>query len=240
MYEVFTVPQRIHFYNCDHGCNLSLRAYLEWSVELGNLHLEARGMTWRDMQQARQVFLLSRLAFSRVKPVTYGQSCQFSTWEYGVKGAQFIRNFSLADGQGQMLAQSCSSWILVDPVERKIIRPNRCIYTMVPNPVEVQPQIERFRLDELPEVARHQVRPSQIDGNGHLSNPYYADLLSDYAPEPFQGRSIQAAQMAFDHEARSGETISLHAQVTGANSYAMYGLLPDGGRCFEAKVIVDA
>ena len=41
-----TIPQRINFYNCDSSRNLTLRAYLEWSVELGNLHLESRGITW--------------------------------------------------------------------------------------------------------------------------------------------------------------------------------------------------
>lgn len=234
----FTVPQRVHFYHCDREQNLTLRAYLEWSGEMGNLHLESRGITWREMQQQRQVFLLSRLAFRRLAPVTYGLHCRFHTWEYGIKGPQFIRNFSLEGEDGALLAQSTSAWILVDPVERKILRPSQCVYTMQPNPTPVQPALERLHLPELPELARHVVRPSQIDCNGHLGNQFYADLICDYAPEGFQGRAVQALQISFDHEAYLGQTITLCGQSTGPRSFALEGRLPDGRRCFGALVEV--
>ena len=50
--------------------------------------------------------------------------------------------------------------------------------------------------EELPEVARHQVGFSQIDCNGHMGNQYYADLISDYAPETLKGQSVQKALSA--------------------------------------------
>lgn len=233
-----TVPQRINFYNCDRDRNMTLRAYLEWSGDVGNRHLESRGITWQMMQEQRQVFLLSRLAFRRMAPVTYGRNCRFSTWEYGIKGPQFIRNFSLEGEDGQVLAQSCSAWILVDPVERKILRPGQCVYTMQPNPISVAPVLERFHLPELPQLARHVVRPSQIDCNGHLGNQFYADLLSDYAPEPFHGAAVEELQMSFDHEAYLGQELTLFGQSAGPDSYVMQARLPDGRKCFEAQVRV--
>ena len=121
-----TIPQRINFYNCDSGQNLTLRSYLEWSGEMGNLHLESRGMSIEEFNVVLEV-LLSRLAFRRLAPVTYGQNCRFTTWEFGVKGPQFIRNFSLEGEDGRVLAQSTSAWILVDPVERSILRPSQCV-----------------------------------------------------------------------------------------------------------------
>lgn len=231
-----TVPQRINFYNCDSRQNLTLRSYLEWSGELGNLHLERRGITWQEMQEKRQVFLLSRLAFRRMAPVTYGRNCRFTTWEFGVKGPQFIRNFSLEGEDGRVLAQSTSAWILVDPVERNILRPSQCVYTMQPNPTPVEPELRRLHLPQLPELARHQVRPSQIDCNGHLGNQFYADLLSDYAPEPFRGGVVEELQMSFDHEARLGEELTLRGRGTGPDSYELQAVLPDGRKCFEAQV----
>lgn len=233
-----TIPWRICFYNCDRERNMTLRAYLEQSGDLGNLHLERRGITWQAMQDKRQVFLLSRLAFRRMAPVQYSQPCQFSTWEYGVRGPQFIRNFSLEGEDGQVLAQSTSAWILVDPVERRILRPSQCAYAMEPNETDVLPRLERFHLPELPQVARHLVRPSQIDCNGHLGNQFYADLLSDYAPEPFRGGVVEELQMSFDHEARLGQELTLCAQTVGPASYAMQARLPDGRKCFEAQVTV--
>lgn len=233
-----TIPQRINFYNCDREQNLTLRSYLEWSGEMGNLHLESWGITWREMQQQRQVFLLSRLAFRRMAPITYGMRCRFTTWEYGIKGPQFIRNFSLTGEDGQVLAQSTSAWILVDPVERKILRPSQCVYTMQPTPIPVQPMLERLHLPDLPELARHVVQPAQIDCNGHLGNQFYADLLTDYAPAEFRGKAVQRLQMSFDHEAYLDQELTICGQETGPDSYLMEASLPDGRRCFGAKVEV--
>ncbi len=238
MYMKLTVPQRINLYNCDQNRQMTLRSYLEWCTELGTLHLEQRGVDWAVMQRERQVFLLSRVAYQRFAPVTYGQQCSISTWEYGIKGPQFIRNFALTGESGETLAQSSSTWMLVDPLERKILRPSKCAYQFFINPEDTVPQVERFRLEELPEVARHQVGFSQIDCNGHMGNQYYADLISDYAPETLKGQSVQKAQLVFDHETKLGETIAIHSARTGPDSYAMYGLLPDGAKCFEALVTV--
>ncbi len=71
-----------------------------------------------------------------------------------------------------------------------------------------------------------------------MGNQYYADLISDYAPETLKGQSVQKAQLVFDHETKLGETIAIHSARTGPDSYAMYGLLPDGAKCFEALVTV--
>lgn len=234
----YTVPQRICFYHCDSSQNLTLRAYLEWSEELGNLHMESRGITWQKMRDQRQIILLSRLSFRRMAPVTYAQNCRFTTWEYGIKGPQFIRNYSLEGEDGQVLAQSTSAWILVDPVERTILRPSQCAFEMQPNPTPVLPELRRFHLPELPELARHRVMFSQIDGNGHMGNQYYADLLSEYAPEPFRGGVVEELQMSFDHEACLDQELTLRGRVTGQDGYEMQAVLPDGKKCFEARVRV--
>ena len=238
MNDIFTVPERICFYHCDSRQNLSLRTYLEWSGEMGNLHLESRGITWQGMLAERQAFLLSRLAFRRFRPARYGMECRFQTWEGGVKGPSFLRNFQLLGPEGEVLAQSATTWMLVDPVDRRILRPSQCVHEMRPCDRPVEPLIGRLRLSSLPQVAEHVVHPSQIDGNGHMGNQYYADLLSDYAPEDLRGRTVLAAQLAFHHEARLGETVTLFAAPDGADAFSMSGRLPDGRTCFEAQVQV--
>lgn len=236
MDQILSIPQRINFYNCDRNRNLSLRSYLDWSGEMGNLHLEQIGLTWESMQRDRQAFLLSRVAYKRLAPAKYSDRCIFRTWVPGVKGAQFLRNFSLEKEDGTQLIQSASSWILVDPVDRKILRPSQFRSTMVKCEQPVATEVKRFRLAELPQVGQHQVRPAQIDTNGHMGNQYYADLLTDFAPGGLGVLPIQEAQIAFDHEAKEYEVITLYALQTGELSYEMYGTLPDGRKCFEAQV----
>lgn len=238
MDQVLTIPQRINFYNCDRNRNLSLRSYLEWCGEMGNLHIEQAGLTWENMQKERQAFLLSRVGYHRLAPVRYSDNCKFHTWIGGIKGAQFIRNFSLEKNDGTVLIQSTSGWILVDPIDRKILRPNQFNHEHKAYDRPVDAHMNRFRLGELPWVGEHQVRPAQIDTNGHMGNQFYADLLTDFAPGGLGTLPIEEAQLVFAHEAKEGEIIALYAQQTGHRSYDMYGTLPDGRKCFEAQVTV--
>lgn len=238
MDQILTIPQRINFYNCDRNRNLSLRSYLEWSGEMGNLHLEQIGLTWEKMQTERQAFLLSRVAYTRLSPARYSDACQFHTWIGGIKGAQFIRNFSLEKEDGTVLVQSTSGWILVDPVDRKILRPNQFKYCHEPVDHSVAAQLRRFRLEDLPQVGQHEVRPAQIDTNGHMGNQFYADLLTDFAPGGLGVLPVEEAQLVFSHEAKEGQIITLFARQTGGWSYEMYGTLEDGRKSFEAQVTV--
>lgn len=238
MDQVLTIPQRINFYNCDRNRNLSLRSYLEWCGEMGNLHIEQEGLTWENMQKERQAFLLSRVGYHRLAPARYSDKCQFLTWIGGIKGAQFIRNFSLEKDDGTVLIQSTSGWILVDPVDRKILRPNQFSHAHQAYDRPVDAQLIRFRLAELPQVGQHRVRSAEIDTNGHMGNQFYADLLTDFAPGGLGILPIDDAQLVFSHEAKEGELITLFARQTGDWGYEMYGTLPDGRKCFEAQVTV--
>ncbi|MBQ3089742.1 MAG: hypothetical protein IJD21_04170 [Oscillospiraceae bacterium] len=238
MDQILTIPQRINFYNCDRNRDLSLRSYLEWCGEMGNLHLEQIGLTWERMQTERQAFLLSRVGYHRLAPVQYGEQCRFHTWIGGIKGPLFLRNFSLEKADGSTAIESTSGWMLVDPVERKILRPSQFKHEHPAYDRPVDAQLIRFRLSELPELGRHTVLPSQIDTNGHMGNQFYADLLANYAPDGLGIRVIDRAQLVFDHEAIEGEEITLYGQRTDACSYEMYGVLPSGRKCFEAQVTV--
>ena len=234
MENVFSINKQLCFYNCDRDKNLLLSSYLGWCGEIAGMQLDARGITREDMLDARQVFLLNRHACKQLRPAKYRQSCVLKTWEMAIQGPRFIRGYALEDMEGTRLWESVSSWVLVDPVSRKILRPADYNHKSLFSDESISVELPKFRLPEAPETAVHTVPFSQIDGNGHLSNRFYGDMLSDYAPAPFVGRPITEADITFSHEARLGEQIHIHTAATDENAYFMYGLFEDGRRCFEA------
>ncbi len=236
---LFGIQKHVHFYNCDRNGKLSLDSYLAWCGEIAGMQLDERGITREAMLLDRKVFLLSRHSCKCVHPASYRQDCILKTWEISIKGPQFIRGFALEDLQGKRLWESISSWVLVDPVDRKILRPTEYGHESLFCQIPLSAQLPRFRPGDAPITAEHLVTYSEIDGNGHMNNRFYGCLLTDYAPKEFLGMPLKEADISYIHEAKLEETISIHAFPVDSNAYHMYGTFPDGKKCFEARAVVD-
>lgn len=236
----FCQPKKIHFYNCDANGELFLPAYLGWSGEIAGEHLQSRGISREKMLEERQIFLLSHVSIRRMRPAGFHQQCEMQTWEVEIRRAQMIRAFALTDSSGDAFYRSISSWVLVDPASRKIIRPSeyRHSFDLCDAPVGIE--LERLRIpSNLAETGQHCVRFSELDGNRHLSNRFYGSMLLDFAPEAFLGKPIRSADIAFIHEAKLGQTIHIFTAPWEDGGYYMSGLFEDGSRCFEARTRVE-
>ena len=205
------------------------------------MHLEVRGITRERMLEDDQLFLLTRVAYLCHKPAKYGDEVTLKTWEHSVKGANFFRCFAL-ERDGERLCESISAWVLVDPTSRKILRPNEYKYEFLLTDEPITARICKNKITEQEFCAVHKVMFSETDGNGHLNNSNYGDLLLDHAPSAAakmldNGGILRSAEIGFLKEARFGEDISIH---TGGDNgcVVMYGCFPDGKRCFEATAEV--
>ena len=236
---IYSEHKKINFYNCGEDGQLNLSSYLSWCAEIAGSHLLKRGISRQQMMADRQVFLLSHVSVQVLQPLLYQENCTLKTWEAGTKGVKFLRNFALADEEGRDRYQSASSWVLVDPIERTILRPSQYRFETFPVPLPVRPQLTRLKMAGFSQTAEYVVPPSKIDGNHHMGNQFYAELLTDFAPNGMAGRQVVAAEIVYSHEAKKEEVLRLYSQVQAENTFAMYGEFSDGRRCFEAAVTVE-
>ena len=236
---VYSEKKKLHFYNCDENGHLSIPSYLSWCAEIAGSHLLARGISRQRLLEEGKVFLLTHVSFQVLKPLSYQEEGVLKTWEGGTRGVQFLRNFALADAEGNDRYQSASSWVLVDPQNRKILRPSQYGFETFPVSLAIQPQLARLKLNGLPQTATYQVPLSKIDSNHHMGNQFYAELLMDFAPVAMEGRPIVAGEIVYSHEAKKEEAIHIHTQALAENRFAMYGVFDDGRRCFEAAATVE-
>ncbi len=235
--RVFSEKHRVNFYNADQNGNLLFSSYLNWCGEIAGTHLETRGITREIMLEDDQVFLLTKVGYKCYKPAKYGDIVTLKTWEHSIKGAHFYRCFAL-ERDGELLCESISDWSLVAPKSRKILRPSEYKYEFLLIEQPTSAQINKIKIPELSATGDHIVTFSETDGNGHLNNSNYGNFLVDMAPaavaeELSCGGVLQSADISFLREARMGEKISIHTDMTD-NGYYMYGCFDDGRRCFEA------
>ncbi len=236
MERLYTENKKIKFYDCDENGNLNVRTYLSWCAEIAGDHLVSRGILREELLEKRQVFLLSQVALRVIRPLKYHEECVFHTWEMPLKGVKFMRHFALLDKNGEECYHSTSAWILVDPVDRKILRPSQYGFEVLPVDREVSVQLTRLRTPEMPQTAEFIVPASKIDGNGHMGNQFYTDLLRDFAPLDMTGKIFKEVELSYNHEARQGERLYIHTDAVSEDGFSMYGEFEDGHRSFEASV----
>ena len=103
---------------------------------------------------------------------------------------------------------------MADPVERKILRPEKFTHPLPTIPPEEAMEpfgAARFRVtgEECGEQA-FTVRYSHLDVNGHLNNTVYGDLVCDVLPfEELVNRGSREFRIVLRHEARYGEELGL-------------------------------
>ena len=238
MNPVFSIPKRVNFYNCDMNGHLLLSSFLGWNGEIAGLHSDSQDASREALLQEQQVFLLAGISLRFLNPPTYRTECLLETWEAAQKGVQIHRAVTLTGTDGTPLCHALSSWILVNPKTRKILRLSEYHHQIHLHQAPLSVAFQKPRPAEAPCAAVFQIPYHMLDHNRHLSNRFYGDLLQSYAPEIFLGKPLLTVDLTFKQEAKWNDTLSIHTAVTGENAYTMYGCFPDGHRCFEAAVTV--
>ena len=69
------------------------------------------------------LWVLSRLRVQLDRPLRAEETLSLTTWCAGIKGATWLRGFCFQIG-GEPVGQAISSWVVLDPVNRRLLRPS--------------------------------------------------------------------------------------------------------------------
>ncbi|MCH5325218.1 MAG: acyl-ACP thioesterase [Eubacterium sp.] len=232
----FSQDYRPIFADCDSKYDLKPQTLLAWACELAGDHLRSRSITREDMWDQRQVFLLTTAAMHFDRVPVYNSPITLSTWESGTKGARFVRSFDAADGDGNIVCDLQTLWVLVDPQTHSLYRPAEYKHELDVTDIPTVAQVQKHRVCAEESVKDYTFVYSDIDANGHVNNGVYLRLLADLLPATHADRHFGDIYVSFLHEARQGQTVSLYVAQT-ADSFAVVGKFPDGNVCFEAEAV---
>ena len=237
--DLYSRQEEVNFWDCDKNKRARMATLLSKVALFGGYDYDARGLTHEVLREMRAVFLLSRAALKIHACPRYRDVLTTSTWENGAKGAQLQRVFEMVDQTGQLCVSAKSDWILVDPVTRRIVRPNS--FTAKPLgkcPKEIdcpEPRKIVAPNEGLEELGTRRIVWSDLDGNGHLFSGNYGDIIWDALPANLQERTPREFYINYSREATFGEELCLEGVQT-EDGYMIEGLGPNG-TCFTALCV---
>ncbi|MBU5627868.1 acyl carrier protein [Oscillibacter sp. MSJ-2] len=235
----FSREEELTFANCDVRKKMKLSAMLSTMASIAGYDYDARGLTYEVLRDMQQVFLLARITLKVHRLPENRDILKVTTWENGVRGVHMRRCFDLSDREGRPCVAGRSSWILVDPDSRKILRPG--LFTGKPI-AEVEreldcPECKKVLLPKegVEEIGRRQVRFTDLDANGHLYSGNYGNVIWDFLPEELQLRDLREFSINYNHEATLGEELRL----TGCRAGDRYYMMGQGGGepCFTCECV---
>lgn len=151
-----------------------------------------------------------------------------TTWTRKPSAAISIRDFSLADERG-VLGRATQSWVMADTAERKLVslKAVPVFWTLPTLAPERTQTLRRLPVPELPQATVWDIRPEEIDDNGHLNNVAYVRHAQQFAPDGWRG-----AEVHYDRECFAGERLTLFA----GDGFVL-GRKSDGAESFRLKFL---
>ena len=232
--EVFLRQEELVFRDCDAQGRARTGALLSIMAAMGGHDYDARDLTYERLFELRQVFLLSRISMKVHAQPMVGEVLTVGTWEDGVKAAHMRRNYQLTRQDGTLCVSGRSEWILVDPVERRILRPSEFTGKELTSSSRTLdcPECRKLLLPKegVQEIGTREIRYSDLDHNGHLFSGNYGDIVWDALSQELQTAPIRTFSINYSKEVTQGDCLKLFG-VRQDRRYWMEGVGPSGP-CF--------
>ncbi|MGV8829178.1 MAG: acyl-[acyl-carrier-protein] thioesterase [Breznakibacter sp.] len=177
-----TDPFQVHWYDTDCFGRLTFPGFARFLEESAWLHANELGFGLNDTQEAGVVWVIVRLEIDIYRIPRWGDEVQVKTWPRGVDRLFAYREFEVWDHDGGVLAKATSTWIVLDRLERKAVKPAivESILPYVDKRMVLERNARRIPVSgEKKLVASRQVVFSDLDTNGHVNNCKYLEWVVD-------------------------------------------------------------
>ena len=200
--------------------------------QTGMDHLEYAGHGLKVLQAEHQMFLLSRNSVRFYRRPEYYEKLTSMTCTPRYEGVFNVRYYAMRDASGELVADSCSYWTLLDSEKFRIIRPGHVDDSYLPKKeaftVTAPPPGRLTPPEGMTEIGRHTVQLHETDQYGHLNNTRYVDIIRGLLPAD---ERISELEMNYNRQLPPGAEFSVFTDGQG-----FYSFVRDGANCFCAIV----
>lgn len=212
--EVYNEQFELSFCDCDVNEKMKLSKILAISSDAPGKEYIYRGITREKMVEAKQVMLLSRYHIKINRLPKRSEVLTLKTWEKGVQGPLLLRDCEIVDSNKKSCVKIASTWFIVNPVTRTFIRPKNFKFKEFKN-IDIDNNCsycKKLLFDDkkLKYVDSHKVTYSELDGNGHLNNANYANIVYDLLMSMSESYKITDFFINYVKEAKVHDIIKLY------------------------------
>lgn len=241
---MYIKPITIASFDVDRNGNAKVSALMRYFQQIARENIDQFGMTYDFLRQNNIVFVLTKYKIKIHDKILSDCEYIFKTAPCAIHGISFIRDFLIEDKNRKIVAEASSTWIIIDYINRSILRPNKLPKEISPCDKLVDFIPERIRTNVLEgdlcqnKMTDYQTKVSYtlLDQNNHLNNCNYADILIDglfendiELPDSYQ------IEMSFDHEAKVLSELCVHFE-RAESIIAVCKNLTENSTCFTAEV----
>ena len=197
--------------------------------------LTERNLFWAVLRHRVQITRLPRA----------GEDITIRTWPMPTTRTAYPRAAAAFDVSGDLLFRCVSLWVLMDTRERVMVLPGKSGVAV--NGIAKGDELAvpgSMALKPLANKDDRAVRFTDLDWNGHMNNCRYLDWVADTLPGSFhEGHSVREFSVSYLSEAREGDAITLHWELTQEGVLAVDGCREESDmsaahvRVFSARVL---
>jgi acyl-ACP thioesterase len=189
-------------------------------------HADHLGVGYSDLVKQQHFWVLSRLSIQMDEYPRWGDRIKIRTWLTGIGRLFALRNFSIANSKGDILATAKSAWLVLDLKSRRPQKINpvfKHILHMFDDLVSNE-EPEKLPSPVQSKVGKsYMVRYSDIDRHHHVNNTKYIEwILDSYPFEIHQKYHIHTFEINFLAESSHEDEIWIHTESLGDSPPAFF------------------
>ena len=185
----YEFESRVRYSETDMDRKLTMVSLVNYFQDCSTFQSEGCGHGLVDLAKQNRVWMVLSWQIDILRLPSLGEKIRVQTWPYMFKDFYGMRNFALAQEDGQYLAKANSVWVFMNRETGrpcKILPENIAGYEMEPK-LDMEYGSRKIRMpgegtprEPFP-VARH-----HLDTNHHVNNCQYISMAQEYLPEAFQ------------------------------------------------------
>jgi len=202
MEKIYTKKFLVHTYEVDFCARARAITLLNYFQDAAADHAALLGFSIFDLPKINKTWLLSRYHLRVQRYPEIGERVTVTTWPSGAQGIFALRDFEMADGNGDLIAVATSSWVLWDIPAKQPTRLDERLWSEF--------ALEKRAIDDpfgpLPGFSApdreldFRVGMQHIDFNNHVNYAVYIQWALETVPDDEQ-RSCVPAEIEVSYRA---------------------------------------
>ena len=231
--DFFTVTDN----ECDTENRMTLSAFLRRVQQVATDQCDALLLTSAVYRRTHTAFLLAKAVVEVYTDVPAGTKITSRTQPSCAQRAAHYRYTTFQNEVGTVLAAVDSRWILIDTDTKRILRqapPEVQNCFALPPAAQLDVTVQKCAEAEV--VSQQTASYTRCDGNRHINNTVYADIVLDAMPtEQLLTHSAARFAICYHHEVPLCEKFTLLRGKTKNNTYYFIGK-SETAKHFEAEL----
>ena len=194
---------------------VSLVGILNFLQDIAWIHAEHLGWGYDDLIAKQTIWVLSRQKLVMHDWPMWEDKVTINTWPRRSGAIMALREFEILAG-GRKVGECSTSWLVLDWNSRKVQKLDRIMSGIVSRDDGVL-DIAAERVPPrsgLAEIARFEVRNSDLDVNGHVNNTRYAQWVTDtMSADELKNYAVAEYEVNFLAETGVGDTVAIESEI---------------------------